>query len=152
LAKKIVSRLEFEISQIDQLLQTYAELLDRAQRTTPDLVEVTATASVLHSFYNGLESIFTVIAKEIDHDTPVGQQWHRDLLTQMTRPTPTRQAVLSLTTAHRLADYLGFRHFYRHSYSFFLDWGELERLVGSLAEVWAQTKQELTLFLDSFSR
>jgi hypothetical protein len=46
---------------------------------------------------------------------------------------------------------LGFRHFYRHSYSFFLEWGELEELVTSLAEVWDQVKDELQLFLDSLS-
>jgi hypothetical protein len=46
---------------------------------------------------------------------------------------------------------MGFRHFYRHSYSFFLEWEELEKLVTPLAEVWAQTKRELQLFLDSLS-
>jgi hypothetical protein len=33
---------------------------------------------------------------------------------------------------------LGFRHFYRHGYSFFLEWDELEELVTPLAEVWDQ--------------
>jgi hypothetical protein len=36
-----------------------------------------------------------------------------------------------------------FRHFYRHSYSFFLDWSELEKLVIPMSVVWAQTKQAL---------
>ena len=54
--------------------------------------------------------------------------------------------------AYRLADYLGFRHFYRHSYSFFLEWDELEKLVTPLAEVWDQTKGELELFLVSLSK
>lgn len=119
MVRKFVARIKFEISQIDQLLDTYAELLDRVKQGTPDLVEITATASVLHSFYNGLENIFVIIAKEVDQNMPSGQQWHRDLLTNMTHPTSTRQMVLRTTTARRLADYLGFRHFYRHSYSFF---------------------------------
>jgi len=51
--------------------------------------------------------------------------------------------------AHRLADYLGFRHFYRHSYSFYLEWEEVEKLVMSLEEVWEQAKGELQAFLDS---
>jgi len=56
-----------------------------------------------------------------------------------------RGPVLTVGTAHQLVSYLGFRHFYRHSYSFFLEWGELEKLVTPLAEVWEQTKVNLTI-------
>jgi hypothetical protein len=66
----------------------------------------------------------------------------------MTEPTASRGPVLTDEMAQRLADYLGFRHFYRHSYSFLLDWDEMEKLVMPLAEVWAQTKDELQLFLN----
>lgn len=45
--------MRFEIEQIDQLITVYADLLERVQQRTPDLVEVAAVASVLHSFYNG---------------------------------------------------------------------------------------------------
>ena len=151
LAEKVISQVKFEMGQIDQLFESYADLLERAQKNMPDLVEVTAMASVLHSFYNGLENIFLSIAKGIDTHVPTGSQWHRDLLTRMTESTSSREPVLTAEMAHRLADYLGFRHFYRHSYSFFLEWGELEKLVTSLAEVWGQAKDELQLFLDSLS-
>ena len=58
---------------------------------------------------------------------------------------------MTTETAHRLADYLGFRRFYRHSYSFFLEWDELEKLVTLLPEVWVQVKGELQLFLDGLN-
>ena len=58
LAEKVISQVEFEIGQIDQLFESYAGLLEQVQKNIPDLVEVTAVASVLHSFYNGLENIF----------------------------------------------------------------------------------------------
>jgi hypothetical protein len=117
-------------------------------KNKPDLVEITALASVLHSFYNGLENIFLSIAKGIDADVPTGSQWHRDLLAQMAQSTSNRAPVLTVETAHQLADYLGFRHFFRHSYSFFLDWNEMERLILPLHEVWMQVKTELQLFVD----
>jgi hypothetical protein len=151
LAEKVISQVEFEIGQIDQLFKSYADLLERVQKNMPDLVEVTAVASVLHSFYNGLENIFLSIAKGIDADVPAGSQWHRDLLTRMAESTARRRSVLTTEMAHRLADYLGFRHFYRHSYSFFLEWDEVEKLVTPLAEVWVQVKDELQLFLNSLS-
>jgi len=137
------------MGQIDQLLAAYADLLERAQKNTPDLVELTAIASVLHSFYNGLENIFLSIAKGLDQHIPSGAQWHRDLLVQMSQETTNRPGVLSSKVVQRLADYLGFRHFYRHSYSFFLDWDEMENLGTSLPEVWDQTRKALQDFLDS---
>lgn len=111
LGKQIMAQVEFEIGQIDQLLEAYADLFVQAQQTQPGLVETTALASVLHSFYNGLENIFLAIAKGIDGNVPSGDHWHRRLLTQMTEAMPDRAPVLKVDTARRLADYLGFRHF-----------------------------------------
>jgi len=81
LIEKLVSQVKFEIGQIDHLLEVYVDLLGRAQHKTPDLVETAAIASILHSFYNGLENIFLAIAKGIDGDVPKGNRWHRNLLT-----------------------------------------------------------------------
>jgi hypothetical protein len=148
---KVISQIKFEIEQIDHLFELYAGLLERVQEGTPDLVDITAVASVLHSFYNGLENIFLSIAKGIDTDVPADTRWHRDLLARMTESTSSRGPVLTTETAHQLADYLGFRHFFRHSYSFFLEWDELEKLVTPLAKVWGQVKDELELFLVSLS-
>lgn len=85
--------------------------MEQTQKKTPDLVEIAAVASVLHSFYNGLENIFMSIAKGIDRDVSTGAQWHRDLLTRMTEVTSSRGPVLKVDTVHRLVDYLAFRHF-----------------------------------------
>ena len=148
---RVISQIRFEIKQIDRLFERYTDLLERVQKGTPDLVDVTAVASVLHSFYNGLENIFLSIAKGIDADVPAGAQWHRDLLTKMAESTSNRGPVLTTETAHQLAEYLGFRHFFRHSYSFFLEWDELEKLVIPLAKVWGQVKDELQLFVEGLS-
>jgi hypothetical protein len=59
------------------------------------LVEITATASVLHSFYNGLENIFLTIAKGLDESVPSGAKWHRELLMQMADTNPKRGPVLN---------------------------------------------------------
>jgi hypothetical protein len=148
----VKSEITFEIAQIDRLFVVYADLLQRVQQRDPDTVEIAAVASVLHSFYNGLENIFMSVAKQVDATVPTGAQSHRDVLTQMTRATDRRGAVISKQTAKRLADYLGFRHFYRHSYSFFLDGKELLKLVTPLSDVWSQTRSELTGFMNSLEQ
>lgn len=55
---KMKSAVLFEIRQIDQLFKAYNQLLEKCQEGQPNLIELTALASVLHSFYNGVENIF----------------------------------------------------------------------------------------------
>lgn len=69
MVEKVLSQVKFEIEQIDHLLKSYADLLERIQKREPDLIEVTAVASVLHSFYNGLENIFP-LPKELTQTFP----------------------------------------------------------------------------------
>lgn len=152
MAEKVISQIKFEIEQIDQLLELYAELLECPKQNTPSLVEKTAMAALLHSFYTGVENIFLSVAKEIDKDIPAGAQSHRDLLGQITKRTPYRMPVISEKVKEKLSDYLIFRHFFRHAYSFFLDWDKMKKLVSSLIEVWDQLKRELHLFLDHLNQ
>ena len=146
---KASSEIRFDIQQIDRLLECYKNLLDKCQKNEPNLIEMTAIASVLHSFYNGIESMFLSIARRIDKIVPGDSHWHRDLLIQMTTDSDTRQSVISTDSKEKLADYLGFRHFYRHSYSFLLEWNELKKLVYTLRNVWDQVKDEIESFLDN---
>ena len=151
LANQIISQIKFEVDQIDQLLKSYTELLEKTKKSEPNLVEITAIASVLHSFYNGVENIFLSIAKGIDEHLPEGIQWHRDLLIQMTQQNPKRNRVITEEMTQKLVEYLGFRHFYRHSYSFFLEWDELKKLVNPIQDIWTDLKKELFEFIDSIS-
>lgn len=148
MSKKIIARIQLEISQIDQLFLTYAELFHAASSRSLDIVEVTALASVLHAYYNGLENIFVRIARDLDDHVPTDARSHKMLLLQVGRDMPTRSAVLSETTILKLA-YLSFRHFYRHSYSFMLDWDKLEPLVVSAQQSWVEVQSELAAFMDN---
>ena len=73
------------------------------------------------------------------------------LLNQMAEPTVKRASLLTIELVQRLGDYLAFRHFYRHSYSFFLEWEETKKLFIPLEEIWNQTKVELQQFLANLS-
>lgn len=147
MAKKVLAQIRFEIGLIDDLLAFYDDLLQHAQQSAPGRVEVAAFASVLHSFYNGLENIFMRVAKRIDQNVPAGEQWHRELLRQMTCSSERRSQVVSAETAELLREYMLFRHFFRHAYSSRLDWSRMEPIAQPVREVWARTKKELEEFL-----
>jgi len=127
-------------------------LLEQTQDSEPDLIELTALASVLHSIYNGIEKIFVLIAKKVDKDLPEGKQWHKEILIKMTQAGLNRDAVISENLKEKLLPYLAFRHFYRHSYSYVLTWTELEKLVVAVFDVWEETKEELNAFMCKFEK
>lgn len=146
LLEQVIEKIEFELEEIDSLFELYKDEL-LALNKKPNLMEVTAFAGVLHSFYNGLEKIFLVIAKNIDKKMPDDSKWHKTLLLQMTTDSESRCEVLSHEMKDRLLDYLAFRHFFRHTYSFRLDWEEMEDLIKSINDVWRKFKSELAGFL-----
>jgi len=145
LPDRIKEDIEFELGEIDSLFQLYEkELLDMEKSL--NLVELTALASVLHSFYNGIENTLLIIAKYIDKNIPSDFEWHKSLLEQMAKENKHRKAVLTDDTKNELLKYLGFRHFFRHSYSIHLKWERMEELVKSIRTVWEKFKAEISAF------
>ena len=54
-----------EISRIDKSLDSVKPLLDLCKMNEPGIIEITAAAQVLHSFYNGVESIIVLFFKHL---------------------------------------------------------------------------------------
>ena len=68
---------EVEIAQLHLLFATFDELLARVAQQRPDIVELAALATVLHTFYNGAENCFVAIARQYDQEVPNVARWHR---------------------------------------------------------------------------
>ena len=68
--KIVKEQVEFKIKDIDKLFDEYDLVFQKIQGEKPDLFDVTILGSILHSFYNGLENIFEIIAKNIDKKVP----------------------------------------------------------------------------------
>ncbi len=144
------SQIRFEIESIDRLLfESYAALLTQVQIKEPNLVEITTLASVLHSFYNGIENICLSIAKELDKEVPAEADWHRRLLDQITKETINRKPLISVEMVSQLDGYLSFRHFFRHAYCDRLKWSKMEEPVLLVVDVWNQFKAKIDTFLAS---
>ena len=65
----------------------------------------------------------------------------------MFEETKSRNAVLQKELTEPLKDYLGFRHVFRHSYGYELDWLRLNPLFSGMANVWQKVKANLEKFL-----
>ena len=126
-------------------------LLDKEKdgllKRKPSNYVLRAGGSILHDFYTGIEMIFEDIAKEIDRRMPAGEEWHSELLHQMTLDiTGLRPSVISNTTDKKLREYLGFRHLFRKRYGFKLDWEKMKRLLIRIPQVLSDLEKEFDTF------
>ena len=76
-----------------------------------------ATAQTVCNVYNVMEDVFASIAANIDGDVPKGENWHRELLDQMTAPlADVRPPVIDAKLRIELDELRRFRHVVRHGY------------------------------------
>jgi hypothetical protein len=114
----------------------------------PDEYQILSIGGLLHNFYSGVERLFERIAARLDGDVPGGSNWHTDLLRRMEHPWGTaRPAVIDHALATRLMDYLRFRHLFRHSYGFELDWERCRALAEGIGQTMARLQEQLQAFL-----
>ena len=103
-----------------------------------------AGGSILHDFYTGIEKIFESIAKEVDRRLPSGEEWHSELLQQMTLDIPgLRPPAISTHTEKKLREYLGFRHLFRKRYGFELEWEKIKKLLLKMSLVLSHLEKEM---------
>ena len=76
--KDVILKVDFEISQIDKLIDETKPLLQLAHNKTPDMVETAALGLFLHSFYNGVENIIKFIIKEKYGKLPSSYKWNKE--------------------------------------------------------------------------
>lgn len=143
----IKEQIQFKIEDINKLFAEYQLIFEKIKVGVPDLFDMTILGSVLHSFYNGLENIFEIIAKNVDGHVPNGNKSHQELLHQMASENNKRNEILNEELYLKLREYATFRHFYRHAYSFQLNWEKMEYLVKDVHVTWKEVKENLENFI-----
>ena len=148
LHEKIRADVEFTLSEIEREIDSTKPLFLLAAENRLDIIYTMAAAAVLHSIYSAIESIFALIQKRIDGRLPESGQWHRTLLDAMTRKTEHRPPVISDNCRDTLADYLAFRHKFRHGYGWQLDSVKVALKLTLLPQVIEETRKEIENFLN----
>jgi hypothetical protein len=142
-------KVSFEISQIDKLIDDSKPLLELCKLKTPDFIEMSAAAMVLHSFYNGIENILVLIFKHYDGQLPNSNKWHMELLEKSFLADENRKQIFPIELQKSLEEYLRFRHFVRHSYGFQLEWERMEDLIKEMEIFWKTLKENINIFMEN---
>lgn len=146
--KKTIEKVMLELDQIQQLLDTHHQLVDKAQKAVPTVDEIAGLAAVLHAFYSGIENIFKRVAIEIDKKMPDGAYWHSQLIEQMINEASNRPALLTEHLYETLQEYLDFRHVFRQAYCFNLKWDKMCHLVIGIRDVFSNFKNACNFFCE----
>lgn len=138
-----------ELTNLDRIVN-HAKLLLQRLPPEPTFVEIDAAGKLVHDFYNGVERIFERIAVRLGPGLPVGPGWHTLLLRSMESGVEgIRPAVIDHELALHLLDYLRFRHLFRHTYGYELQWGKLHPLIEGLETTLIRLRQQLMRFIGS---
>lgn len=149
----VKNRLETELENIRKLEQELREreLLasDRKRRhRLMDQFVVRAVGSVLHDFYMAVENMFKAVARNIDKSIPEGEDWHQELLTQMSIPIPgVRIALIDPDLKIALDEFRSFRHVFRNVYGFNLVAERFDHLLKIFPDVVNQLSDNISAFL-----
>lgn len=142
-ARRLAAEIEHELERLEQLRE---ELADGPR--DDDTFTLRARGSVLHDFYSGIERVFIRIAEELNGGVPQGEQWHRQIVTDMSLEIPgVRPAVIEADLARQLGDYLRFRHVFRNVYGSLLEAERMRPLEERLPAVLATFRAQVRAFL-----
>lgn len=145
-ALKQARRIHDELSQIDTIVSHVKRDWNEFVRTADDAY-LKAVAYDLQGFYTGFERILESVADTIDDHLPAGENWHKDLLDQMSKEIQgVRPALLSDHTKKLLDEFMRFRHRVRNIYSFNLIPERVEKLVGNLPGAYELARKDLSAF------
>lgn len=153
---QLVERIEQELREIQEIITQTEQFIEQGQSTDALLYQEALSSAIalnLHSFYTGVERIFEAIARRIDYWEPTGEQWHRQLLDQMSLEIPqVRPTVISDATRTRLDEFRRFRHVVRSIYAYRLETSRVLELANQVQECHQEFEQEIRQFLDSIQK
>jgi len=140
-------QIDVEIKNLERLLKENKIIIEKFT-ANPGFIETRAAGSVLHDFYCGVEKIFKRIAIFINNELPDGEDWHMELLLQMSRPVNKRSPeVIGSGLFEKLKECLRFRHLFRNIYGFELNWERFKNLSLSLDDILCELKDSIYKFL-----
>ena len=114
-------RVQAELENIDKIIRDMPVTTTLSSLST---LELAGVGALLNSFYNGLENIIKQIILSRKLPLPTGETWHKDLV-----EIACTESIISESTKDGFKEYLAFRHFFSHGYTFDLDPARIDPLV-----------------------
>ena len=146
---KLKEKIVHEILRVNKLFDSGKPLLDLCKIKEPDFIEASAAGSFLQSFYNGIESIILLIFKATKEDIPNDLHWHKKLFEKTFEMNEKRTIIFREDYKELFTEYLSFRHYFRHSYGYEIEWERLKPLINGVEALWKLIEADLKSFIEN---
>jgi uncharacterized protein YutE (UPF0331/DUF86 family) len=113
-------------------------------KTDYSVADMAAVATFLHNAYNGIENVLKRTLSRKGIELKNAPTWHKDLL-----KISAGSGIISNDLHDTLSNYLSFRHFFVHAYSFTLRWEELKPLVDGISGLVESFKAAVFHYIES---
>ena len=134
-----IEKIEAELENIERVL---ADLPKPESLTELSSLELAGVAALIHNFYNGIENIFKQIVVSKGLKVPKGPSWHINLI-----EVCASNHIVSSDTSEMLKEYLSFRHFFSHAYSFDVDAERIAPLLEKITDVYKKFVKDISKIL-----
>lgn len=135
---KLAEKIKVELDNISQVIAEINKIKDKKKKSTAELAGL---ATFLHNFYSGIENILNQILKEKNISVSKSDAWHKDLL-----KLASENNIISDDLKIELTAYLGFRHFFVHSYGFMLRENDIKNLTDKAEEILNSFKESISKY------
>ncbi len=137
----LLGYMESQEEEIDKILTEIREINPETKEKTVYL------AYNLHNLYNAFEDLFREIAKIFENEKENLDYYHKELLKRMTiEISGIRPKILSKESYAILDELRGFRHIFRHAYTYEIIPEKIEFLKDKLLRNWDLIKRDLYNF------
>ena len=117
-----ISEFDFQVDLINKTYQRLKEKLAVFEKELPSKEAVESTGYWMHNLYCALEDLFKLVAAYWENNLVTNGEFHVNLLKRMIiNIREVRPALLSKESFEYLNELRGFRHVFRHAYSYGLD-------------------------------
>ena len=131
-----LAEFDFQVEQIRGIYETLRKKVPLVDKQPVSQESVESAGYWLHNLYSAYEDLFKMVAGFWENSLIVDGEFHAQLLKRMLlNIKDVRPALLSETAYKILNELRGFRHVFRHTYSYGLD---EERVNGLLHKVLGQ--------------
>jgi hypothetical protein len=141
---------DYQVGQIQRAYEIVSgkrELLTRSQATQ---AEVESAGYWLHNLYSAYEDLFKMIAGFWENHVAANGGYHVSLLKRMCVAIPgVRPQVLSERAFRHLDELRGFRHVFRHAYTYGLDGERVTALLGKALELQESLLGDISQFREA---
>jgi len=137
----IKEKIKAEFEFIEKIL---VELEIAEEKSNKELVVIVGISAYLQNIYMGLESVLKQLLKHLNIPIPNSSTWHKDLI-----KLATKESIINEETANQIGNYLYFRHFFTHAYSFQIDEKKIKPLIEKIPSIYQNFKKNINEYIQN---